>query len=40
MVAKINDKTAGVSIEEFVGLKPRYIRIWQMKIVNIKRQTA
>ena len=38
MVAKIKDKTAGVSIEEFVGLKPRYIRIWQMIIVSIKRQ--
>ena len=28
VVCKMKDKTAGVAIEEFAGLKPIYIRIW------------
>ena len=34
--SKMKDKTGGVAIEEFVGLKPKMIRFWQMTIASIK----
>ena len=39
----MKDETAGVAIEEFVGLKPKmysYLMIIVMIIVSIKRQRA